>query len=247
MAVLVVPTININDGRVDLRELFEKLELNGRFRDYVKAYLFKYGFEEGYDYFPYTTIVGATNQTQKEYMVTLDCAKELCMLAKNDKGRLFRKYFIATEKALQITNPDIIKAVKNCTSLEPAKNFASLNPREVDNYVNALLEKLQATEKALQEKVKYIEQITTVECRTVCLSDICAKFKDCYPVDVLLLLFEKGILVRRCSGNYPSPYYEEGNDLIPCKGSDGRPYTRYTPRGEMIISELLLDHGYKLK
>lgn len=198
MAVLVVPTININDGRVDLRELFEKLELNGRFRDYVKAYLFKYGFEEGYDYFPYTTIVGATNQTQKEYMVTLDCAKELCMLAKNDKGRLFRKYFIATEKALQ-------------------------------------------------EKVKYIEQITTVECRTVCLSDICAKFKDCYPVDVLLLLFEKGILVRRCSGNYPSPYYEEGNDLIPCKGSDGRPYTRYTPRGEMIISELLLDHGYKLK
>ena len=238
MAVLVVPTININDGRIDLRELFEKLELRGRFRDYVKAYLFKYGFEEGYDYFPYTTIVGATNQTQKEYMVTLDCAKELCMLAKNDKGRLFRKYFIATEKALQITNPDIIEAVKN---------FAPLDPHEVDNYVNALLEKLQATEKALQEKVKYIEQITTVECRTVCLSDICAKFKDCYPVDVLLLLFEKGILVRRCSGNYPSPYYEEGNDLIPCKGSDGRPYTRYTPRGEMIISELLLDHGYKLK
>ena len=238
MAVLVVPTININDGRIDLRELFEKLELRGRFRDYVKAYLFKYGFEEGYDYFPYTTIVGATNQTQKEYMVTLDCAKELCMLAKNDKGRLFRKYFIATEKALQITNPDIIEAVKN---------FASLDPHEVDNYVNALLEKLQATEKALQEKVKYIEQITTVECRTVCLSDICAKFKDCYPVDVLLLLFEKGILVRRCSGNYPSPYYEEGNDLIPCKGPDGRPYTRYTPRGEMIISELLLDHGYKLK
>ena len=238
MTVLVVPTININEGRIDLRELFEKLELKGRFRDYVKAYLVKYGFEEGYDYFPYTTIVGKTNQTQKEYMVTLDCAKELCMLAKNDKGRLFRKYFIATEKALQITNPEIIKAVKN---------FASLDHHEVDNYVNALLEKLQATEKALQEKVKYIEQITTVECRTVCLSDICAKFKDCYPVDVLLLLFEKGILVRRCSGNYPSPYYEEGNDLIPCKGSDGRPYTRYTPRGEMIISELLLDHGYKLK
>lgn len=243
MVVLVVPTINIKDGRVDLRELFEKLELRGRFRDYVKAYLFKYGFEEGYDYYPYTTIVNGA--TQKDYMVTIDTAKELCMLAKNDKGRLFRKYFIATEKALQITNPDIINA------LQDAKNFATLDPREknreVDNYVNALLEKLQATEKALQEKVKYIEQITTVECRTVCLSDICAKFKDCYPVDVLLLLFEKGILVRRCSGNYPSPYYEEGNDLIPCKGVDGRPYTRYTPRGEMIVSELLLDHGYKLK
>lgn len=242
MAVLVVPTINIKDGHVDLRELFEKLELKGRFRDYVKAYLFKYGFEEGYDYYKVNTIVGKTNQTQFDYMVTLDCAKELCMLAKNDKGRLFRKYFIATEKALQITNPEIIKEVKKITALEPAKKIASL-----DDSINSLIDKLQATEKALQEKTKYIEQITTVECRTVCLSDICAKFKDCYPVDVLLLLFEKGILVRRCSGNYPSPYYEEGNDLIPCNGSDGRPYTRYTPRGEMIISELLLDHGYKLK
>lgn len=239
---MVVLVVQITNGRVDLRELFEKLEIKGRFMDYVRAYLLKYGFEEGYDYYPYTTIIGKTNQTQKEYLVSLDCAKELCMLAKSDKGRMFRKYFIATEKALQITNPEIVKDVKKITALDPSENFHSL-----DNYVNSLLDKLQATEKALQQKTEYIEQINTVECRTVCLSDICSKFKNCYPVDVLLLLFERGILVRRCSGNYPAPYYEEGNDLIPCKGADGRPYVRYTPRGEMIISDLLLENGYKLK
>lgn len=219
---------------VDLRELFKKLEIKGRFRDYVKLYLLKYGFEEGYDYFPYSTIVGATNQTRQDYKITLDTAKELCMLAKNDKGKEFRKYFIATEKTLHELHPELLEKLKD------AKNFAPLN-------INEIAEQLIATEKTLQQKNAYIKQLTTVECRTVCLSDICAKFKNCYPVDVLLLLFEKGILVRRCSGNYPSPYYEEGNDLIPCKGSDGRPYVRYTPKGEMIVSELLLDEGYKLK
>lgn len=227
--------IDIKDNNmVDLRELFEKLEIKGRFTDYVRRQVLPYGFEEGYDYFPYTTISGKTNQTKNDYMVTLDCAKELSMLAKTDKGRVFRKYFIATEKALCELHPDLLKKLKGVQNCDP------LN-------INELATKLIATEKALQQKNEYIKQITTVECRTVCLSDICAKFKNCYPIDVLLLLFDKGILVRRCSGNYPSPYYEEGNDLIPCTGADGRPYVRYTPKGEMIVTELLLNEGYKLK
>lgn len=225
------------NNMVDLRELFEKLGINGRFRDYVKAYLIKYGFEENYDYFPYTTVINGG--TKKDYKITIDCAKELCMLAKSDKGREFRKYFIATEKALYELHPELLNKLKLAT-LDPAKKIARVD-------INEIATKLIATEKALQQKNEYIKQLTTVESRTVCLSDICAKFKNCYPLDVLLLLFERGILVRRCSGNYPSPYYEEGNDLIPCKGEDGRPYVRYTPKGEMIISELLLDEGYKLK
>lgn len=61
----------------------------------------KYGFVKNQDYSSFTQIgeraKGAT--VRKEYALSLDMAKELCMIENNEQGRLFRKYFIEVEKA----------------------------------------------------------------------------------------------------------------------------------------------------
>lgn len=74
--------IKIKDNNtVDLRMLFNELEINGRFRDWVKRTVIPYGFEEGTDYTKIETIINGG--TSFDYEVSLDMAKELCMIAKS--------------------------------------------------------------------------------------------------------------------------------------------------------------------
>ena len=44
-----------------------------------------------------------------DYIITVDMAKELCMVENNELGRKFRKYFIESEKKLK----EITKEVKH--------------------------------------------------------------------------------------------------------------------------------------
>lgn len=93
---------------VSARELHEGLGVEQRFNDWINRRIKKYGFEENTDYTCLTQkrVTQRTNgqkgtATEKDYIITVDMAKELCMVENNDLGRKFRKYFIACEKKLQ--------------------------------------------------------------------------------------------------------------------------------------------------
>lgn len=91
------------DGKqaVNARELHQKLGVGKDFSSWIKNRIEKYGFVKNQDYSSFTQIgeraKGAT--VRKEYALSLDMAKELCMIENNEQGRLFRKYFIEVEKA----------------------------------------------------------------------------------------------------------------------------------------------------
>jgi anti-repressor protein len=91
---------------VSARELHAGLEVEQRFNDWIARRIKKYGFEENQD-FTLVTQKRVTNNPknpyteQKDYIVTIDMAKELCMVENNDLGRMFRKYFIECEKRLK--------------------------------------------------------------------------------------------------------------------------------------------------
>lgn len=85
---------------VSARELHKALEVKTRFSQWTEQN-FKM-FEEGTDF---TTVVvttlvnnGARRELQ-DYVVTIDMAKELCMMSKTPKGKEVRQYFIKAEKA----------------------------------------------------------------------------------------------------------------------------------------------------
>ena len=92
-----------HDGKkaVNARELHQKLCVGKDFSSWIKNRIEKYGFVKNQDYSSFTQIgeraKGAT--VRKEYALSLDMAKELCMIENNEQGRLFRKYFIEVEKA----------------------------------------------------------------------------------------------------------------------------------------------------
>lgn len=78
-----------------------KLGVGRDFSSWLKARLKKYGFIKDFDYFidsPNRGNQKGGDRRSKEYTLTTDVAKELCMVKNNNLGRKFRKYFIDCER-----------------------------------------------------------------------------------------------------------------------------------------------------
>lgn len=92
-----------HDGKqaVNARELHQKLGSKYQFANWIQERIEKYGFVENQDYevFKENLKNSKGGRPSKEYALSLDMAKELCMIENNEQGRLFRKYFIEVEKA----------------------------------------------------------------------------------------------------------------------------------------------------
>lgn len=83
---------------VNARELWTKLESKRKFADWIQDRLAD--FDNGVD-FTVHKIVNGENKGRFaaiEYTLTLDTAKHLCMLERNEAGKKIRQYFIEVEK-----------------------------------------------------------------------------------------------------------------------------------------------------
>lgn len=98
---LIPINVTQNDEQyVSGRDLHMFLEISTRYNDWFKR-MCEYGFVESVDYTPITqkrvTAQGNTTK-QTDHNLSIEMAKQLCMLARNDKGREAREYFIAVER-----------------------------------------------------------------------------------------------------------------------------------------------------
>ncbi|WP_311327755.1 phage antirepressor KilAC domain-containing protein [Capnocytophaga sputigena] len=89
---------------VSMKDLYTFLEVRENWTDWTKRML-GYGFDENVDYEAVSVFrhhpngIGGT--TVKDYALTLDCAKEIAMLQRSEKGKMARQYFIECEKQLR--------------------------------------------------------------------------------------------------------------------------------------------------
>jgi phage anti-repressor protein len=85
---------------VNARELHAYLESQRQFADWVKHRIEQYGFEENQDFesFSQNHEKPKIGRPSKDYLFSLDMAKELSMVENNAKGREARRYFIAMER-----------------------------------------------------------------------------------------------------------------------------------------------------
>ena len=100
MTELIKITTN-DDGKqlVSARELHEGLKIGTAFKDWIKR-MIEYGFEEGIDFSSFLS-ESTGGRPSKDYIITIDMAKEICMIQRTDLGRKYRKYFIECEKKLK--------------------------------------------------------------------------------------------------------------------------------------------------
>ncbi len=144
---------------VDYKLLHTALDIKTPAKQWFARLLEKYKFEEGEDYvtvrFDLETVegrkkVGLNNgSTVDTYLLTLDTAKEICMMQATPLGKSVRKYFITAEKvavkyakqelmqALQETKQDLrlTEKLKNqfadeVTTLAKAQGFTSASSWE---------------------------------------------------------------------------------------------------------------------
>jgi phage anti-repressor protein len=83
---------------VNSREIYDYLEVSEQYSDWIQRTIEKYDFVENEDYLSISEKSEKGGRPRKDYIVTLDVAKELCMVSNTPKGRETRKYFIAKEK-----------------------------------------------------------------------------------------------------------------------------------------------------
>lgn len=79
------------------RELHEALKIKTAYKDWFPR-MCEYGFAQGSDYTPLIFEHPQNKQPYTDHQLTLDMAKELCMIQRSDIGRKCREYFIEVEK-----------------------------------------------------------------------------------------------------------------------------------------------------
>ncbi|MBQ9267336.1 MAG: antA/AntB antirepressor family protein [Clostridia bacterium] len=131
-----------NEKLINARELHNVLKSNTKFADWIKRRLEQYKFVENEDFIPFLKFEkgderGFGNKATKEYYLTIDTAKEICMIENNETGRKIRKYFIEAEKRYReiISNPsnvfDFMHLALNQIEAN-SKNIES-NTQRIDN------------------------------------------------------------------------------------------------------------------
>ena len=98
---------------------------------------------------------------------------------------------------------------------------------------------------------QYLQLLNNKWDNTVCITDICCKFKDLEPTRANQLLQNAGMIEHRASGWYPSLNYN-GSDML-VSATAVNPYTnkldnyvRYTPKGYKYVYNYMIENGEEL-
>lgn len=109
------------------RDLHEALKVETPYKKWFDR-MTEYGFNEGVDFWTFLS-ESTGGRPSTEHQITIDMAKELCMIQRTEKGKECRQYFIAIEKqwnspeavmsrALKIADRKLLEAQENVKRLE---------------------------------------------------------------------------------------------------------------------------------
>lgn len=97
---------------VSARDLYEQLHIKTRFNDWFPR-MCEYGFEESRDFYSKmskTSEYGGRPQT--DYNISIDMAKQICMIQRSPEGKQIRQYFLDLEKAWNTPEQIFARALK---------------------------------------------------------------------------------------------------------------------------------------
>lgn len=210
---------------VSARELHSKLEIKTQYKDWFPR-MCEYGFEENTD-FVLVAQKRATNNpknpttTYTEHFISLDMAKEICMIQRSEIGKKFRQYFIECEKKL-----------KNIAT--PKLTFEEMTLKVIDECHKRISDMSKLIE---SQKPKVAAHDLLINTTDLVSMRVCAKEIKVPEKKFISYLLENGFLYRDGMGKlipYAKPKVNGLFDVKTIFSSDGQ-HTYYqtmvTPEG----------------
>lgn len=178
------------------RELYAFLGIAERFSKWWDR-MIGYGFAENIDFTSVQKSTVVNNGAEKpiiDHIMKLDMAKELCMLARNDKGKQARQYFLEVEREWNSPEKVMARALMLAESkLNEVKAFAA--------------EQIKQLEEA-QPKVVFADAVATAK-TSILIGDLAKILKQNGVNTGQKRLFEwmrqNGYLIKRKGADYNSP------------------------------------------
>ena len=110
MNELIKVTYDNDRPAVSARDLHDFLEVKTAYKDWFPR-MCEYGFTEGEDFCSFLS-ESTGGRPAQDAILTIDMAKELCMIQRNEKGKLARQYFIQIEKGWNSPEKIMARALK---------------------------------------------------------------------------------------------------------------------------------------
>lgn len=177
------------------RDLYDGLGIKSNFTTWFER-MTEYGFTDA-DYkkcFPNLESGSNGGQNMVDYEISVDMAKQICMIQRTEKGRLYRQYFLDLEKAWNTPEQVFARALK-------------MADREI--------EKLKADKTVLIEDVERMRpkeifaDAVSVSHTTILIGELAKLIKqngvDIGEKRLFAWLRENGYLIKRKGTDYNSP------------------------------------------
>lgn len=150
MNELIIVNYETETPTVSARELHEKLNIDTPFKKWIDR-MCEYGFEIGKDF--WTKMSESTGgRPSTEYDISVDMAKQICMIQRTPEGRECRQYFIELEKAWNTPEQIFARALKMAD-----RTIDSLKER--CKFLGGQIEEQQKVIEELQPKATYYDLI----------------------------------------------------------------------------------------
>ena len=202
MNELIKITYHNDRPAVSARELHEFLEVETPYHKWFHR-MCEYGFTENNDYAVTDIFVhnpAGGPQSMKDAVLTLDMAKEICMIQRNEKGKIARKYFLALERDWNSPEKVMSRALRYAE--QELKQVRAINSvLTVDNQI-------------MKPKADYFDEL--VERNTLTNFRETAKELGVPPKKFVRFLLDKKYIYRDKKGKL-MPYEDKNNGLFEIK------------------------------
>ena len=245
------------------RELHRELGVGTRYNDWFPR-MCEYGFEEGRDF-----NLLKNEQVRQEgdrmvtrviedHQLTLNMAKEIAMIQRNEAGKRIRLYLIQVEEAWNSPEQVMARAlaIANRELAEFRATVCGLREKtaEQEEKINALEDTVEEQDRMLKEfqpKAHYVDTILSSR-DALRVKQIAADY-DLSAFELNKILHEAGIQYK-CNGQWVlyqkyvgKGYVKSDTTIKLAKGTRKPPktmvYTSWTQKGRLLIHDILLQRG----
>lgn len=199
-------TVNLDTQTVSARELHKQVGSTERFSAWFERQL-QYGFVENEDYTGCKKFNTLAKQELQDYELSVDMAKEICMVQKNENARKVRQYLIELEKAWNTPEQIMARALK---------------------MADKTIEQLKTDNKALEQKIEQDKP------KTIFADAVSTSHTSILIGDLAKLICQNGVQIGQ---KRLFEWMRQNNFLIKSGSSRNMPMQRYVEQGLFEIKE----------